>query len=140
MHKWVTLAFRPLRLVKLATAVGIQRSTSLITLEQAVRDAVTICGPFLKVEQNEVSLSYQSAHDYLLRKDPESNDGLEVFRIQPKKAHLDLAQVYFGAIVKGSCQRSNIHVDTASINATAFGSYWWKLCGFRDANQARGRC
>jgi NACHT domain len=64
--RWITMAFRPLTLQELAAAIGIQPSSTLITPEQAVRDQVTLCGLFLKVQGQGLGLVHQSAKDYLL--------------------------------------------------------------------------
>ena len=77
--RWVTLALRPLELQELAAAVGINESSPLITLEQAIYDETTFCGPFLKVQERKVSLVYQSARDYLLRIERDNDAVLEAF-------------------------------------------------------------
>jgi Ankyrin repeats (3 copies)/Ankyrin repeats (many copies)/Ankyrin repeat len=96
--RWITMAFRPLTLQELAAAIGIQPSSALITPEQAVRDQVALCGLFLKVQEQGVGLVHQSARDYLLRKEPDSGPDLDEFRIDPEKAHLELAKTCFNCI------------------------------------------
>jgi hypothetical protein len=89
--RWVTMAYRPLTLRELAAAVGIQ-SLPLLSVKQAITDQITLCGPFLMVDQDEVRLIHQSARDYLLRKEPDENPVLEEFRMKSEKAHLELAR------------------------------------------------
>jgi Ankyrin repeats (3 copies) len=102
--RWITMAFRPLTLQELAAAIGIQPSSTLITPEQAVRDQVTLCGLFFKIQEQEVGLVHQSARDYLLRKKPESDPDLDEFRINPEEAHLEIAEVCFNCIAHSSLQ------------------------------------
>ncbi|PZD29773.1 hypothetical protein A1F96_04897, partial [Pyrenophora tritici-repentis] len=90
--RWVTLAIRPLQLQELAAATGVRPSYPGATIESAIREAITLCGPLLKVQEQEVSLVHQSARDYLLRKERDSNAVLEQFRIEAESAHFDLAR------------------------------------------------
>jgi hypothetical protein len=92
--RWVTMAIRPLTLQELAAIIGVQ-SSAFITTEQAVRDQIAFCGPFLKVHEHEVALVHQSARDYLLREEPAGNPVLGEFRIRPEEAHLELALTCF---------------------------------------------
>ncbi|KAJ5807643.1 hypothetical protein N7447_011099 [Penicillium robsamsonii] len=105
--RWVTMAPRPLTLTELEAALDIQDTTittptaALISREQATRDRITLCGPLLKVTgNNEVTLVHQSARDYLLRATPDTHPILEQFRIQPERAHLELAQACLGYICR----------------------------------------
>lgn len=88
---WVTMAFHPLTLRELAVAIDVQPSVHF-SVEQAVRDHISFCGPFLKVHKNRVSLIHQSARDYLLREEVDQNQVMENFRIKPEEAHLALAR------------------------------------------------
>jgi ankyrin repeat protein len=109
--RWVTMAFRPLLLQELAAAVGVQSSSPPMTLERAIRDEIALCGPFLKVQEQEVSLVHQSARDYLLRKERDSNAVLEEFRIEPEKAHLELARTCLERIVHSGLQHAPLNLD-----------------------------
>src|SRR6266480_733006 len=111
--RWVTMAIRPLKLEELAAAIGIQPS-ALISTEQAIRDQVALCGPFLKLHEQEVGLVHQSARDYLLRKEPDSNAILEEFRIKPEEAHLELARTCFNCIVHSSLQDTPLDLEDES--------------------------
>ena len=107
--KWVTLAMRPLQLQELAAAVGVLPTSPLISAEQAIRDAVALVGPFVKIQEQAVHLVHQSARDYLLREECDSNAILEDFRIKPEKAHLDLARTCFDCVVRSGLQRTPIN-------------------------------
>jgi hypothetical protein len=102
--RWVTMAARPLQLQELATAVGVIVTSSKITVEQATRDAITHCGPLLKVQEQEVSLVHQSARDYLLRKERDSDAVLEAFRLDTEGAHLELARKCLDYIAQSDLQ------------------------------------
>jgi len=97
--RWIMMAVRPLTLQELAAAIGIQ-STGLVTVEQAVRDKIASIGLFLQVRGQEVSLSHHSARDYLLRKERDSNEVLEEFRIKPEEAHLEIVQTCFDCVAQ----------------------------------------
>jgi ankyrin repeat protein len=108
--RWVTMAARPLSLQELAAAVDIQ-SPALITRDRAVRDHVALCGLLLRVQEEEVSLIHQSARDYLLRKEPDSNPDLEEFRIKPEEAHLELTRTCFDCIAHSGLQYTLLDLD-----------------------------
>ncbi|KAH8714814.1 hypothetical protein GQ44DRAFT_582173, partial [Phaeosphaeriaceae sp. PMI808] len=109
--RWVTMAMRPLQLQELASAVGIQRSSLLITEEHAMRDAIALCGPILKIQEQQVSLVHQSARDYLMCKEHSSNAVVEAFRLEPKSAHLELARTCLDCIAQSSLQHRVINLD-----------------------------
>ena len=111
--RWVTMAVRPLTLQELAAAIGIQ-SSALLTIEQAVRDQVALCGFFLNVSKQEVDLVHQSARDYLLRKEPDSDAVLEEFRIKPEEAHLELARTCFDCITHSALQYAPLDLGNVS--------------------------
>ena len=106
---WTALAARPLSLHELAAAIDI-RTSPLISVEQAVYDLVTTCGPFLKVQGQEVVLVHQSARDYLLRTELSDDPILEQFRIKPEEAHLRIAWTCLDCInrVGPSCKEVKI--------------------------------
>jgi ankyrin repeat protein len=109
--RWMTMAARPLQLRELAAAVGIQAASPLMTVEQAARDAVALCGPLLKVQGQEVSLIHQSARDYLLRKERDSNAVLEMFRLEAESAHFELAQSCLSCVAQSDLQHQAIDLD-----------------------------
>jgi ankyrin repeat protein len=121
--RWVTMAVCPLRLGELATAVGLQPRHPHLNLEQVARDAVTRCGPLLKITEHviarrdriflpearpEVSLIHQSVRDYLLREERDCNTVLDVFRLQAKPSHLELAQKCLDYLAQSSLQHTTI--------------------------------
>jgi ankyrin repeat protein len=109
--RWVTLAVRPLQLQELAAATGVRPFSPHVTIEQAIRDAIALCGPLLKVQKQEVSLVHQSARDYLLRKERDSNAVPEAFRLLVEPSHLKLAQECLNCIVQSSLQYRAIDLD-----------------------------
>ncbi|RFU32974.1 hypothetical protein B7463_g3376, partial [Scytalidium lignicola] len=112
--RWVTMALRPLSLQELAAAVSIQSSSTLINAERAILDEITLCGLFLKVQGQEVSLVHQSAKDYLMREEVESNPVLEEFRIKPERAHLELARTCFDCVSQSSLQNARLSITDGS--------------------------
>lgn len=52
--RWVTLAVRPLQMQELAATVSIITVSPQMTVEQAARNAVVVCEPLLKVQEQEV--------------------------------------------------------------------------------------
>ena len=90
--RWVVMAVRPLTLLELSIAMENTVESSFFTPNQLIRDQVSYCGYFLVIkEEDEVGLIHQSAKDYLLRKTPDSNPELEVFRVKEEVANLEIA-------------------------------------------------
>jgi ankyrin repeat protein len=130
---WVTLALRPLSLIDLAAAADVRSSSSLITQEQAIRDAVGLCAPLLQIKKGEVErvwdkrsgsfievldiervhLIHASARDYLVRKVCDKNPTLEQFRINEEEAHFDIAQTCLHCIISSELR----HTAVFSVNA-----------------------
>jgi ankyrin repeat protein len=98
--QWVSTALRPLSLAELASALDVEATSGLMTIEQAIRDKIAFCGPFLKIEGKIVGLVHQSAQDYLLREETDSDPILETFRIKPESAHMDLARTCLDRFVR----------------------------------------
>jgi hypothetical protein len=98
--QWVSTALRPLSLAELASAVDVEATSGLMTIEQAIRDKIAFCGPFLKIEGEIVGLVHQSAQDYLLREATDSDAILETFRIKPESAHMDLARTCLDRFIR----------------------------------------
>ncbi|KAH0538358.1 hypothetical protein FGG08_005053 [Glutinoglossum americanum] len=103
---WVMMAVRPLTLRELAAAISVQ-PPRYRSAEEAVCDLITLCNPFLRVHNNEVSLVHKSARDYLLREETDRNPVLEEFRIKPEKAHLELARKCLSCISDTSCSEES---------------------------------
>jgi hypothetical protein len=80
--QWVVLAQFPLSLAELATAIGLVSSFPGMHQEQSIRDAITLCGPILRLEGTTVNLVHASARDYLLRDVADMNSILEQARIK----------------------------------------------------------
>ena len=113
--RWVVMAFRPLTLAELSAAIQSMLPNSL-AYDDAIRDYVEFCGPFLKLTDSlaslqkddtfpgvatsrldnfEVGLVHQSAKDYLLRGSPDNNPVLERFRVNPGEANMEIAHVCY---------------------------------------------
>jgi ankyrin repeat protein len=90
--QWVAMALYPLKLLEIATAIGLESTSSSISLEHAMMDEITLCSSFLKVHNSKVTLIHQSVRDYLLDEKQRNNPVLEAFRIKPNKAHFEMAQ------------------------------------------------
>ncbi len=120
--RWVTMAIRPLTLPELAAVVGIQSSTH-ISSNQAIRDQITLCGYFLKIQHQEVSLVHQSARDYLLRENPDDSPILEEFRIKPEKTHFELARVCLDYIQKSILLHKPLDIEISLPEESPLLSY-----------------
>jgi ankyrin repeat protein len=157
---WVTMAFRPPSLKELAAAVDIRSSSSMITQEQAVYDAVKLCAPLLKMQQGaqkrvwdknsrsyievsdieRVNLIHASARDYLLRKEPDDNPILEKLRIKQEEAHLNTAQTCLRCIIFSESRHKVIPVpgarDPEKAALLQYSSFYWyehvRLCPTRS--------
>lgn len=99
IFRWIALAFRPLKLLELATAIGSRPPNDLINEEQIIRDQIALCGPFLRIsghdnaEDVEINLVHESLKYYLLRGQPDDNPILESFRVQREENHMKLCQI-----------------------------------------------
>ncbi|KAL6165452.1 hypothetical protein ACJQWK_08678 [Exserohilum turcicum] len=92
--KWVTFAARPLRLQELAAAVRIQPPT-----EMAIEAIISLHSPLLKIQGwGRVTFAHESAQDYLQRELRDDHAVLEGFRLEPSRAHFDLAQACLDCI------------------------------------------
>ncbi|PNP57854.1 hypothetical protein THARTR1_02012 [Trichoderma harzianum] len=89
--QWATVAVRPLTLSELGEAIHLPPTTK-ITKDQAIRDHITLCGDILTIHDQQVSLVHQSARDYLLQSEADSDPMLKEFQIQAEHAHAMLAE------------------------------------------------
>ena len=89
---WVSMAFRPLSLQELATAIRFVFAEDKISKRQAFRDALKPCEAFLNIGKHRVSLIHQSVREYLTRPDSDEDPLLERFRIQSQRANFKLAE------------------------------------------------
>jgi hypothetical protein len=126
MLLWVVIATRPLTLSELGTAVGISNEPSDdYSFDQAVKDQVSYCGSLLTIETNEVGLIHQSAKDYLLRKTPDPNPELEVFRVEEEAGNLEVARKCFEYLQNGAFAKGEVDLlkDSAHLRAFPLVSY-----------------
>lgn len=146
--QWVCLAQRPLEFAELAQALGLQPTLQIICskdidpvpksvlLKKTTMDAISLCGQMLKVEHEEVTLIHQSARDYLLRRNRDSNNILEFFRIRQKETHRLIARICFDYIAEKSDSRAKSTnpeaTDSESSPLFRYAAYHWdthaRLC------------
>ena len=127
--RWVTMAARPLQLQELAAATDVRPSSPLLTVDQATRDAVALCGPLLRVQEREVSLVHQSARDYLLRTERDNDAVLEAFRLNLESAHLELARNCLNCIAQSDLQHRvidlNAEPDSQAFPLLRYATLYW---------------
>jgi ankyrin repeat protein len=109
--QWVTMSFRPLKLLQIAAAIGLETLYPSISLEHAMMDEITLCGSFLKVQGPEVTLIHQSVRDYILDGKSQNDPVLEAFRIKPNEAHFKMAQTCLQYIEQSSLQERPLEFD-----------------------------
>ena len=91
--RWVVMAARPLTLSELSDVIEIPAGPSVaFSREERMKDQVSYCGHFLTIKGDEVGLIHQSAKDYLLRKTPDTNPQLEVFRFSEEVVNLEITR------------------------------------------------
>ena len=94
--RWVVLAQRPLTLCELSAAIDSDtRTLSISDQEEIVRDQISHCGHLLTLQNDQVNIIHQSAKDYLLRKELESNPELKLFRVHERDGNLKIARMCF---------------------------------------------
>ncbi|KAH7254972.1 hypothetical protein B0J15DRAFT_526313 [Fusarium solani] len=81
--KGVALAERPLTLDELTAVIGVEPGDPDMSIERITADRVAICRPFLKVHNNQVIFVHQSAKEYLLRTQHDTDLTLSV-KITPQ--------------------------------------------------------
>ncbi|UPK95450.1 hypothetical protein LCI18_006385 [Fusarium solani-melongenae] len=91
IFKWVALAKKPLTLDELTAVIGVGPGDHDVSTERITADRVAICRPFLKVHNNQVLSVHQSAKEYMLRKQHDTDQVLEGFRITTDQGHVALA-------------------------------------------------
>jgi hypothetical protein len=98
---WVVVAIRPLTLVELSAAVTWQIPENMERLQYTM-DHISICEPFISVQNGVVLFVHQSAKEYLLRK---GGDGIDIVRgVSTSRAdmHMSLAKSCLDALDKYS--------------------------------------
>ncbi|KAI9668491.1 MAG: hypothetical protein M1829_005369 [Trizodia sp. TS-e1964] len=118
---WVVMAIRPLTILELSVAIEVSKEDSLLfSREQVMRDRVLNCGYFLAIKGDEINLVHQSAKDYLLRKTPDSDPELELFRIKEKEANLVIARKCFNYLQNGSLVAGPVDLETDHFHLKRF--------------------
>ncbi|KAL6833391.1 ankyrin repeat-containing domain protein [Trichoderma sp. SZMC 28015] len=108
--QWVAMAFRPLALSELREAIHLPPTTK-ISKGQAILDHITLCGDILTIHDEQVSLVHQSARDYLLQKDADSDPILKEFQIKAEHAHATLAEVCLDYIEKSELRHRPLDIE-----------------------------
>ncbi|KAK4069935.1 uncharacterized protein Triagg1_6730 [Trichoderma aggressivum f. europaeum] len=112
--QWVTLAVRPLTVSELSEAIHLP-PTAKISKEQAVLDYITLCGHILIIHDQQVSLVHQSARDYLLQSETDSDPTLKEFHIQVEHAHATVAEVCLDCIEKSDLRNTALDIKNPSV-------------------------
>ena len=136
MFRWVVMAVRPLTLSELSLAIEPTVDPSILTnRDERIRDQMSYCGDFLMINDDRtvyrkpkeyqeyqvyqnyqeyqvemrwvsVGLIHQSAKDYLLRQNQDSNPVLEDFRVKEDVANLEIARRCLDYLQSGALEDS----------------------------------
>ncbi|KAL6825610.1 ankyrin repeat-containing domain protein [Trichoderma sp. SZMC 28015] len=116
--KCVTIARRPMTLEELKTAVSLLCNTP-IDSTQIMCDRIASCGPILRIsgghDTGTCSLVHQSARDYLLREEVDTDPILEEFRIEGKEAHTSLARICLACIENSDFRHKPLNIEDTSV-------------------------
>ncbi|KAK4079969.1 hypothetical protein Trihar35433_1074 [Trichoderma harzianum] len=112
--QWVTMSVRPPTLSELREAIHLPPTTR-ISKDQAILDYVTLCGHILTIHDQQVSLVHQSARDYLLQHEADSDPILKEFQINAGHAHATLAEVCLDYIEKSDLRNTRLDLEDASV-------------------------
>ncbi|PKK43826.1 hypothetical protein CI102_10268, partial [Trichoderma harzianum] len=116
--KCVTIARRPMTLEELKTAVSLLCNTP-IDSTQIMCDRIASCGPILRIsgghDTGTCSLVHQSARNYLLREEVDTDPILEEFRIEGKEAHTSLARICLACIETSDFRHKPLNITDASV-------------------------
>lgn len=112
--QWIIVAVRPPTLSELREAIHLP-PTGKISKHQAILDHVTLCGHILTVHDQQVTLIHQSARDYLLQSDADSDPMLKEFQIKAEHAHATLAEVCLDYIEKSDLCNRPLDIEDASV-------------------------
>ncbi|KAL6823923.1 hypothetical protein V8C40DRAFT_266490 [Trichoderma camerunense] len=110
----VTIAVRPLSLSELTEVIRLPPTTKT-SKDQAILDYITLCGHILTVYNQQVSLVHQSAKDYLLQSDADSDPMLKEFQINAEHAHATLAEVCLDYIEKSDFCNATMDIEDALV-------------------------
>ncbi|KAJ4860427.1 ankyrin repeats (3 copies) domain-containing protein [Trichoderma breve] len=125
--QWVTNSVRPLTLSELGEAIHLPPTTK-ISKDQAILDYVTLCGHILTIHDQQVSLVHQSARDYLLQKDADSDPILKEFQIKAEHAHATLAEVCLDYIEKNADNKNALRLSRPFFEETSIvREHWWQI-------------
>jgi len=75
---------------------------------------------FLTIQDDKVGLIHQSAKDYLLRKNPDSNPELELFRVKEAAANLAIVRKCMNYMESGSLKGGVVDLKRYSSHLESF--------------------
>ncbi|KAL7960809.1 hypothetical protein V8C34DRAFT_312425 [Trichoderma compactum] len=112
--QWVTVAVRPLTLSELTEAIHLPPTTKT-SKDQAILNHITLCGHILTIHNQQVGLVHQSARDYLLQIETDSDPMLKEFQIKAKRAHVILAESCLDYIEKSDLRNTPLDIEDTSV-------------------------
>ncbi|KAL6791870.1 ankyrin repeat-containing domain protein [Trichoderma sp. SZMC 28012] len=112
--QWLAVAVRPLSLSELREAIHLPPTTK-ISKDQAILDYITLCGHILTVHDEQVSLVHQSARDYLLQNEADSDPILKEFQIKAEHTHARVACVCIDYIEKSDLRNTPLDIENTSV-------------------------
>ena len=129
--RWVVMAVRPLTLSELGAIIEptIEPPTGF-TREDVTKNQVSYCGYFLTIKGYKVNLIHQSAKDYLLRKDRDSNPELNIFRIEEKAGNHEIASKCLQYLEDNLVTRVDSYLEEETSEAFPLLSYatrYWHI-------------
>lgn len=138
--RWVTMAFKPLRLEELAVAVNVQPASPLITLEQAISDEIALCAPFVKIQKQEVTLVHQSARDYISQGEQKSDTVLRKFRAYREDPHLELTRKCLDCVANSGWRYMSFDLNTSTCSRESplleYAAFHWPMHARRCSDLA----
>ena len=122
--RWVVMAVRPLTLSELNAIIEPTTEPPIgFTREDVTKRHVSYCGYFLTIEACEVNLIHQSAKDYLLRRDRDSNPELKEFRVEEKVGNYEIAAKCLQYLEDKVLARGGIDLEEDNFKAFPLLSY-----------------
>ncbi|KAI9674017.1 MAG: hypothetical protein M1829_003860 [Trizodia sp. TS-e1964] len=138
--RWVVMAFRPLTLLELSIAFEASvKPSPPFSCVQIMSDMVSYCGYLLEIKGDEVNLIHQSAKDYLLRKTPDRNPELEVFRIKEETANREIARKCFYYLQSGALAAGPVDLNSNKTRLKEFPLLSYSVLYWPDHSKTLAR-
>ena len=124
--RWTVMAVRPLTLAELSVAIDTSVGPSIdpsipdFSPTEIAKDRISWCGNLLTITGDQVDLIHQSAKDYLLRKDVDSNPILDFFRVKEETANLEIASRCFYYLQEGALTDGPVDLEKEAAHLTKF--------------------